>query len=211
MSYILEALKKSDQSRRRAGVPDINTHQATVVKSRVPSWMPPLIAILLLVIIGLLYWLLMQKPVTETRMPPVVVKQEAVLPASPEKGVIHKAVPDPVVKPVPEFTQAVPLEPDVVPVLAVVDDVALPLKTAFEPYADVMLWADLSSALRAEMPRPKLDVHVYAENSSRRFVLIDLSKYRESDQLASGAVIEAIVSDGVVLSYEGLRYKLRRP
>ena len=55
-----------------------------------------------------------------------------------------------------------------------------------------------------------LDVHVYATKPSERFVYINMRKYREGDTLAEGPVLERIRRDGVVLSYQGLRFLLPR-
>jgi general secretion pathway protein B len=55
-----------------------------------------------------------------------------------------------------------------------------------------------------------LDVHVYATQPSERFVYINMRKYREGATLAEGPVLERIRRDGVVLSYQGLRFVLPR-
>ena len=53
---------------------------------------------------------------------------------------------------------------------------------------------------------PRMDVHVYDSDPRRRFVLIDLQKFREGDRLSNGAVLEEILPDGIVLSYQGRRF-----
>ncbi|NOX09010.1 MAG: general secretion pathway protein GspB [Gammaproteobacteria bacterium] len=191
MSYILEALKKSDQSRRQTEVPGVNTIQGSVADSRAPVWAMPIIVILLLVIIGLLYWLL-TKDVVVPHVSPVVVKEAVVLQPLTQPSTVLSA---------PSSEVSV-VEP-VVEIIAV--------HTPSDPYGKVLWWDELPSSLRAELPYPKLDVHVYSSDATRRFILVDLNKYHESDQLAIGPVIEAIVSDGVVLSYSGEQYKIRRP
>jgi general secretion pathway protein B len=55
----------------------------------------------------------------------------------------------------------------------------------------------------------RLDVHVYSEQPQERFVLINMMKYGEGDQLQEGPVVDAITTDGVILSFHGQRFQLR--
>jgi general secretion pathway protein B len=60
------------------------------------------------------------------------------------------------------------------------------------------------------IPELHLDVHVYATKPADRFVYINMRKYREGNTLQEGPVLERIRRDGVVLSYQGLRFLLPR-
>jgi len=72
------------------------------------------------------------------------------------------------------------------------------------------LLADLPAAEQSAIPPLHMDVHVYAREAGRRFVLINMKKYREGDTLASGPRLRRITPDGVVLSYHGVRFRLAR-
>jgi general secretion pathway protein B len=74
----------------------------------------------------------------------------------------------------------------------------------------IVAWHDLPADRRRGLPRPRLDVHVHAENPQARFVMVDMRKYREGDALPDGSVLERIESDGVQLEYQGQRYRLPR-
>ena len=67
-------------------------------------------------------------------------------------------------------------------------------------------WDDLSLDFRSGFSMPHMDVHVYDTDPSRRFVLVNLQKFREGDRLPNGAVIEKILPDGMQLSYQGTRF-----
>jgi general secretion pathway protein B len=60
------------------------------------------------------------------------------------------------------------------------------------------------------LPELHLDVHVYATKASERFVYINMRKYHEGNSLPEGPVVEHIRRDGVVLNYQGLRFVLPR-
>jgi len=74
----------------------------------------------------------------------------------------------------------------------------------------VPLWEDLSLEFRGGFDMPRLDVHVYDSDPQRRFLLIELKKYREGDTLANGAQIEEILPDGIQLYYQGTRFIYRK-
>lgn len=60
------------------------------------------------------------------------------------------------------------------------------------------------------LPELHLDVHVFATKAADRFVYINMRKYHEGATLQEGPTIERIRRDGVVLSYQGLRFVLPR-
>jgi general secretion pathway protein B len=72
-------------------------------------------------------------------------------------------------------------------------------------------WQDLPLEERESLPAPRIDVHVFAQEPERRFVLINLRKYHAGDKLDNGATLDAILSDGIVLSYGGRQYRVDRP
>jgi len=55
-----------------------------------------------------------------------------------------------------------------------------------------------------------LDIHVYSDVPDERFVFINMVKHREQSQLDEGPVVNEIRPDGVVLVYEGMTFLLPR-
>ena len=60
------------------------------------------------------------------------------------------------------------------------------------------------------LPELHIDVHVYATKPAERFVYINMRKYHEGAALQEGPTVERIRRDGVVLSHQGLRFILPR-
>jgi general secretion pathway protein B len=58
------------------------------------------------------------------------------------------------------------------------------------------------------LPALHIDLHVYNESPSRRFVSINMNKYRENERLTEGPVLREITPEGVVLEYEGKAFAL---
>ena len=71
-------------------------------------------------------------------------------------------------------------------------------------------WDELPLEFRSGFDAPHMDVHVYDTNPQRRFILVNLRKYREGDRLESGAVLEKINLEGIQLSYQGKQFLYRK-
>ena len=61
---------------------------------------------------------------------------------------------------------------------------------------------DLPESSRASLSQYEVNVHVFDDNPARRFVLINMDKYKEGDRIANnGPLVEEITSAGVVVDY----------
>ena len=224
MSYILDALKKADQERTLGSVPDLETPQWGVRRSaRSYRWIW-VVAALLLVNGVLLAFLLgrgkgddsasVSAPSAHSTIPDTVV------PISPLPGAGATVVTRPrnVIQPAPTSTQvrpsvvtqaAAPVSmPEPAPVTA---PVSAPQPVPARPrQSGVPLWSDLPLEFRSTFTLPHIDVHVYADQPARRFILVDLQKYREGDTLENGTVIEKILPQGLQLYYQGTRFEIEK-
>ncbi len=225
MSYILEALKKSDQERQIGHVPDIGQIQEAPrpVAPRWPRWL--LIALLINALILLtLAWRIWDARDTAAPLastPAAPAQPAAVMPAPPAP-VAASVVPAPAVVAAPAPAAVAPLPVEAEQPAAAVQPTDEPLMEAVpdaEPlpassvmvYADVPRLQDLPFEERARLPAPRIDVHVFAQEPERRFVLINLRKYQVGDKLEDGPTLEAILNDGIVLSHAGRQYRVDRP
>lgn len=61
---------------------------------------------------------------------------------------------------------------------------------------------DLPESSRASLNQYEVNVHVFDDNPTRRFVLINMDKYKEGDRIANnGPLVEEITSKGVVVNF----------
>lgn len=76
---------------------------------------------------------------------------------------------------------------------------------------DFVAVADLPPVDRSQLSQYVVNVHVYDSNVKNRFVLINMTKYREGDQLPGGGpLISAITPEGVVVDYGSGKALLER-
>ena len=60
------------------------------------------------------------------------------------------------------------------------------------------------------LPDLHVDVHVYSESPTDRFVFINMAKHKEGSVLAEGPRVQSITPEGVVLSQNGVTFLLPR-
>lgn len=208
MSLILEALKKAERQHRIGQVPRlgaVNTQQ-DLGQSR---WF----GIVALVFLGL--GMLLLGLYLGREDPQQMVSGPALVPDT------QPARLEAPVFPVPQSQKPVPVEPQVaavqepkiqppepepeVPSVAtpVVEEPLVPV-----PQVPPKSISELPPGFVDNLPELNIDVHSYNDQPKRRYVLINLEKYREGDYLAAGPLLSEILPDGVVLEHMGERFKL---
>ena len=198
MSYILDALKKSDQQRQRGTTPTLPSAQATTVAPKQSSSVYyGVLAVVLLcggIAIGWLHpWQVEQSvPAAEpfAASPSNQNANQAALTPRPEQSAEQKL---PAPNPAPTVQAISPKEP-VNPVTAGQERKATP-------------FAELPLAIQQELPDMKLQLHSYSNKSTSSIVSINSRMLKEGDSLAPGLRLEQITPDGVILSYKGYRFQ----
>lgn len=82
-----------------------------------------------------------------------------------------------------------------------------------EPSTSTVAYKTLNELLAEgtlQMQELRIDIHVYSETPVDRFVFINMTKYKENAILSEGPVVAEIVPDGVILDYQGVRFLLPR-
>lgn len=209
MSFILDALKKSETDRQEQGSADFTDVPTSDDSRGPPRWLwvlAFLLAINLAVLVGLLLrndapedlepTLADQIPGTtpaeddsfaeqlqevRERQPTVAATQRTEAPAASQATPARRPPADATPTPQPEFTLR-----------------ALPTADELRTNGTIQM-ADLH-----------LDIHVYSEVPADRFVFINMVRHRENSRLAEGPVVTEITPEGVILNYSGTEFLLPR-
>jgi general secretion pathway protein B len=239
MSYILDALRKADQERSIGHVPDLDTpHWNRRRGSHIRYWVWGGIG--LLIVNGALLAYLFNRddggdarPEASSYMPdqaeskplapPPKLQRETIPKPQPPDSVPLKplARPGSVVtkprQPVPQVVErpAVVAAPrttgsgtgSVTTAPVVQSAVRQPVRSG---ESDIPEWGEMSLEFRSGFSPPRMDVHVYDDEPSRRFILIDLQRFAEGDTLDSGAKLEKILPGSIQLYYQGTRFRIDR-
>jgi general secretion pathway protein B len=218
MSFILDALKKSELERQRQSMPGLMDAPTSLRRGRLPLW-ATLLGSLLAVNIVVLIIVLMRNgtpsagpsaAATSARQntSPADVKPAAVdehfspLSAAP---VYAPEIPVP-----PAATSSASTAPTAAPHAFRRPDPVLTEEEATDNDEVLPSINEINLTGAQALPEMHLDVHVYATRPADRFVFINMRKYKEGNTLQEGPVLERIRRDGVVLNYQGLRFILPR-
>lgn len=226
MSYILDALKKSDQQRRRGVAPTLLAPQLTAAVSehRLSKFHVLLAALLITagIVIGALRPWQSEQPASiqapaavvqaarpqvamtlpESNPPPFPAPVQAQLPLHSEQEIpAQKSAPAKFPAPA-----AQPHNPIVVPAPPpAARKPELAVGTAQEQ--SVMTMAELPLSIQQEIPKMTITVHAYSRATNERLLGINDRMLHEGDYLAPGLLLEQITPDGMVMSYKGYRFR----
>lgn len=64
--------------------------------------------------------------------------------------------------------------------------------------------------VRLQVPALVMNVHVYAQSPADRFVLINMQRLEEGEEV-DGLITREIRPDGVLMEFQGHQFLLRRP
>lgn len=227
MSYILEALKKSQAERQLGELPSIHAPQvqlhdgaASASARRTPVWLA-LGGVAVAVAAALLLWQPWQAdaaaPAVAAVVPavlaqavpaplPVAAPPAAVAPAPVAAFVPPAATAAPVhhARPVAEPKQETPGQAVSPPVAAPAP--AVPPAPAAEESVPGM--RDLPEPIQRQIPAIAIGGYIYSKNPTDRLLLIDKVLRHEGEELAPGLVLEKLQPKAAIFSFKGYRYRV---
>jgi len=235
MSFILDALRKSETDRQQKAAPGIADVPMAKPGGRAPRWLPILIGLLAVNLAAVLYLLVKPDPelsvaaetgpgqdhdagVGESVSLARITPQADPAPAVPTTGM---PAPGPATESrEPAMTPAA----DAVPAIdsgeasAATPRPGEPVSTpasgaATGSAAEDETWLtlnDLRASGNVDLPEMHIDLHVYSDKPGERFVFINMNQYREKATLAEGPRLRRITPEGVILDYRGSTFLLPR-
>lgn len=224
MSFILDALRKSEHERERRALPALIERPVT---GRAPSKLPLVLgslAALLLVNFIVLGFVLFRPGSAPPAAATAVTATPVAAPGPRERTLATTAAVSPPARTRPLDAEATDPEADgsepvPPPIGRAPGDPSLvaprPLVTraraaAEPPLENVRSINELPEPVAGGLPHVNVDLHVFADTPAQRFVVINGQKLREGDQLREGPRLERITPDGVILSYRGTRFQVPR-
>lgn len=216
MSFILDALRKSEIERQRQSGPNIAEFPLAREDRRLPVALV-VIGLLLAVNIAVVVYFMLR----DTRAPAAAAASAPAATAPPAAPTMPAAQSPPAAQ-VPLEAQPVPAEEDLEPPAVYYDAPATEAPGAPDPtllpeagpgvaYGDAPPGDELASAAAATgLPELSVDLHVFTTDPAKRAVFINGRRYTQGARIAEGPVVEEITPEGAVLSYRGRRFQLPR-
>jgi general secretion pathway protein B len=224
MSFILDALKKSESERQRQAGPALLEMRIIPPSRGLPTWAIAVGAVLV-ASVGLLGWLAL-RPHPASTPAPQARPSVAQAPSSIAQGELPRAA---AIEPSRDAVAAPPVParlPGVSPANGADAGDAIETNPPEGNAADNEPAVTPQSATQADagnaakirnyaevsgtVPELRLDLHVYSANPAERYAFINMHKVREGDTTPEGAHVQQITRDGVVLDYNGSEFLLGR-
>ena len=214
MSFILDALKKSESDRQRQNSPDNAFVPTAPDESSSSRWLL-IVSILLAINVLVLLFVFLKPLATNNEPTPVVAENDQESPsdegASFQDLVANARLEQTPARP-PPATEALPqqYQNESAPAAASIDAAT---QTFDPPTTRGTVYKTLNEVRvdgSVHLPDLHLDIHVYSENPGDRFVFINMDKYTEKGILSEGPTVFEIVPEGVILDHLGTRFLLPR-
>jgi general secretion pathway protein B len=206
MSFILDALRKSENERQRNQKPGMATMQAQNMRKGSGIWVP-LVALLIGINLSLVVvmWLLGDDKQTVTAPPET---QET---TAPQVSTSTRSSGRRLSEELSPAGNALTTSPQENTSVATDMQVDAPT-SGYTESADegIPTLAELMLANTISIAPLHLDIHVYSETPSERFVFINMSRYNEGGTLSEGPKVVRISKGGVVLRHQGQEFMMVR-
>lgn len=218
MSFILDALRKSEIERQRQSGPSIAELPVAREDRRLPVALLA-IGLLLAVNVGVLLFFLMRdagEPAADAP-PTVAAAAPAVMAPGPAPApAMASAAPAPATNtadyaaPAPDFSEAATLPPEA-PDPTLLPDTPVSSASGGVTWSEGPPPSDASvAAVTAGLPELTIDLHIFTDDPAKRAVFINGRRYTQGDSIVEGPRVEEITRDGAVLNYRGQRFLLPR-
>lgn len=178
MSLILDALRRAEDARDRDLGRRISHGLPLRERRRWPMWM--FFGVLVLVAAGVSAWWLTLPSGTVEGVPVQPVARVNVPAHVPARGSSLADIPLP--SPASQAVEA--------------------------PRSQAPLLHELPQAIRVTVPALTVNAHVWTQDPSRRFVLLNMQRFRDGDRVQDGLQLVTILPEGVELDWQGTRFRL---
>jgi general secretion pathway protein B len=191
MSFILDALRKSESERRRDARPGLAHLPAATVRSHAPPWVWVVMSVLAVGLIGLaaLWW-----QSTQTAARNGVEAPQAATESNPPLSTSEQPR-----APAPSGAQQRAVGPE-----------GPATSVQAESRADARNLPTVAEVRASGVALPALSLQLisYSEDASQRFVFINGFRYGQGQRVQNGPLIVSISADSVVLQHQGRDFVL---
>ncbi len=220
MSFILDALRKSEIERQRQTGPSMAEFPVARTDRRLPV---ALLAIGFLLAVNLAVVLFFM--LRDSRAPEAAAPAASIAASSAAAGAPAAVAPAPTTGDAPEILltpgdefaispvqtfDGLATEPPDAPDPTLIPD--SPLNHPGVTYSEALPGPPESvpAGGAGGLPELSIDLHIYADDPGKRAVFINGRRYVQGARILEGPVVEEITRDGAVLSYHGRRFQLPR-
>jgi general secretion pathway protein B len=198
MSYILDALKKSEQDRGHGSIPGVQTVHSSSLnyhQEKRPVWPWFLAALIVTNLVAVIYFIQLK----DNKEP--VANTQANVVNEPLTNLSIQAEPT-ITKPVAQNSITPPAQSET----TTFETQAIQQTESIEPVFETVDLYDLPLSVRQHIPEMEFSAHVYSSNPLQRSLVINGRFMEEGSQINSEVTLSEITSDGAVFNFQGYRF-----
>jgi general secretion pathway protein B len=207
MSFILNALRKSEQERQ--------ARQSETVTDKILVPQPPqqrnnttkfFVALILanVLIIAGFAWFIRNNLISSPSIPAPAVPQQ-LEPKAVTKPTQAKSEVSSIAELIDESQNALPVKP------ATIKNTAKSGAITSTAANDIPYLNDLPFEFRQNLPKFTINVFVYSKVPEDRFVMIDMVKYKPGQQIKNAMLLKEILPDSFTVDYQNRTFRIKRP
>jgi general secretion pathway protein B len=217
VSFILDALRKSEHERQRSATPGLSQVPLATPEPQMPRWALGVIVVLVaaVLVLGGAWWQSTRAPVDVAASPslPTVERRVDLPPPAPRNAATQQAAPSRLPTEGESSLSAAAASSTGGSNAGAAENAA----AAFSPPPRLTNLPDDGIALPSvavlaaegvAVPPLHLELHAFSAQPRDRFVFINGRKYVEGDRLVEGPLLVAIEPTGAVLTHAGRRFML---
>lgn len=217
MSYILDALKKSEQERGHGNIPDVQTVHSSSLNYRSEKkayWPYILIAAIVLNLLAIVYFIVDKKipenieattqqtivatlAITESDATPEVIeiaKKPTIVTSNDNKKTAIEISEDNITTNTNKKTQ--PIEK-----IETIDTKTKEPTTSNT--AKILEFYELPESIKQNLPSIVISAHVYSTNPMQRSIVINNNFLEEGEYVLDGLILQEITPNGAIFNYQG--------
>ncbi|MBL4867564.1 MAG: general secretion pathway protein GspB [Pseudomonadales bacterium] len=214
MSYILDALKKSEQERQRGDVPNLQSnHISPSVGEEKKAWKAKILwGVAILNVFILVFWIGRGTSNDSIVAQPAEMKPQVLLEEKTEEdklvGVLDLPEKPPVIMMAPVLNKT--FKEELVALKEQSKQSKIPEQAAIvtEKRQSVMNLTQLPAHIREQIPLLEFSSHMYSSMPKYRNVIINGMNLKEQESLDRDLFLEKITENGVILTYQGYRFEV---
>ena len=213
MSYILDALKKSEQERGHGNIPDVQTMHSSSLNYRTEKkayWPYILIAAVILNLLAIIYFIVDKQAVenTEATAPQTSVATQTEV--APEKT---ETTTQAVIATRSESQNSAIEKSEAETIKAKMQPAEKPepvaIKTeepAVKQETKILEFYELPESIKQDLPSIVISAHVYSTNPMQRSIVINNNFLEEGEYVLDGLILHEITPDGAIFDYKDMRF-----
>jgi len=215
MSYILDALKKSEQERGHGSAPGVQTVHSSSINyhnQKKSYWPYALIIAIVLNFLAIIYFIfdkevaVTEEVATEVNNTPIDASNKQLQEYQKEQALlVNQATIENATDKPSKLVKNTSIKTIPVPVTATQQPKSRNTVVETSPL-NIISYHNLDDSIKAQLPAIIISAHVYSSNPAQRSIVINNKFLEEGEYIIDDLVLHEITAEGAILNHQGILF-----